>query len=90
VRALAKPAFDASALGQRAASDINELDWKLSVCIGDFGPLAPTGVPLILYAHGNVADEMRKRIEAAIATLPMEEQAKVWAAFNAGRGSPRQ
>ena len=80
---LAKPAADVAALRKRTAIDINELDWKLSVCIGDYGPLTPTGIPLILDAHGNAADELRRRMEKAIETLPTEEVAKVWAAFRA-------
>jgi hypothetical protein len=84
---LAKPASDITVLRRRTASDINELDWKLSVCVGDYGSLTPTGVALILEAHGNVADEMRTRIENAIKTLPIEEQGKVWAAFRADQGS---
>jgi hypothetical protein len=84
---LAKPASDIRELRRRPASEIDELDRKLSVCIGDYGPLTPAGVPLILSAHGNVADEMRIRLENAIKTLPVEEQAKVWAAFTADQGS---
>ena len=86
---LAKPASDLAALHKRPASEINELDFHLSVCVADYGPLTPTGVPLILDAHGNVADEMRIRLENAIKTLPVEEQAKVWAAFNTDQGSTR-
>jgi hypothetical protein len=74
------------ALRNRSADDINELDWKLSVCVGNFIPVAPRGLTLILDAHGNVADEFRNRIEKAIETLPMEEQAKVWHAFHADSG----
>ena len=86
---LAKPAENPQALLARPASDLNELDWKLSVCVGKFLPMYPSGVPLILDAHGNVSDELRVRIEKAVKTLPLEEQAKVWAAFNSDQGSSR-
>jgi hypothetical protein len=84
---LATGAKDLNSLHRRPASDLNELDWRLSVCIGKFSPPVPTGVPLILDAHGVIADELRLRMEKAVETLPIEEQARFWAAFNADHGS---
>lgn len=84
---MAKGADDPLSLQSRPASDLNELDWRLGVCVGKFVPLSPTGVPLILSAHGHVADVLRMRMERAIKALPVEEQARVWAAFNADHGT---
>jgi hypothetical protein len=85
--ALAHTSDDSIELAKRPASEINELDWKLSVCEGKFTPLKRIGATEILYAHGTVADEMRMRLEKAIKTLPEDQQAKVWDAFHADRGT---
>jgi hypothetical protein len=85
--ALASAVGDPLTVRQLTASHLNELDWELSVCVGDFGPMQPKGALLLLSAHGNVADELRLRLERAVGTLPVQEQAKVWAAFNADRGT---
>ena len=80
-------ATDSQWLSQRSAPQINQLDWELSACVGQFAPLNPRYSALIVDAHGRVADEMRSRIEKAIGTLPPQAQAHVWAAFNSDRGS---
>lgn len=82
----ARHAVDVEWLSRRPASEINELDWKLSVCEGRFLPLKPEGATLIAEGHGFVADEFRKRIERAIGSLPRDLQKQVWAAFNSDRG----
>jgi len=84
--AKAKRAADPRWLSQRTSSEINELDWELSVCEGKFLPLKPEGAMLIAEGHGMVADEFRRRIEKAIGTLPSELQKKVWDAFNSDTG----
>jgi len=63
------------------------MDWNLGLCEAKYMPLKPTSVMNVLYAHGVVADEMRKRLENAIATLPLDEQSKVWSAFHSDHGS---
>jgi hypothetical protein len=85
--ALASASDDPTQLAKKSSADINELDWKLSVCEAKFAPLKRTGVTEVLYAHGAVADEMRMRIEKAIKTLPEDQQAKVWDAFHADNGN---
>ncbi len=84
--AKSEQATDWDWLSKRSAAAINQLDWELSVCVGQFAPLKPKGADLILDAHGMVSDEFRKRIEKAIGTLPKGTQAEVWAAFNADMG----
>lgn len=85
--AKSEQATDLEWLAKRPASEINQLDWELSVCVARFAPLKPSGAELIFDAHGMVADVLRMRIEKAIGTLPNSTQAEVWAAFNADTGS---
>jgi len=82
----ARRAVDPRWLAQRPASEINELDWKLSACEARFLPLKSEGAMLIAEGHGFAADEFRRRIEKAISRLPSELQKQVWDAFNSDAG----
>ena len=84
--AKAQSVDDAVLLSQRSASEINELDWELSICAAKFLPLKPQGAMLISEAHGVVADESRKRMEKAVETLSPQEQRQFWDAFNTDPG----
>jgi hypothetical protein len=74
---MAKDANDFAALEKHGSDQLNDLDWRLSVCLGKFTPQSPTSTSLILAAHGEVAGLLRVRIEKAIKTLPEKEQVKV-------------
>ena len=90
-QSLALKADDGLVLERQPAAELNDLDWRLSVCVSQYAPLRPKGAALLLSAHGLVSDSVRHRLEKAISTLSPEEQTKVWASFNAdqGIGEPR-
>jgi hypothetical protein len=86
----ARPAIDPVWLSHRPASEINELDWQLSVCESRFIPPEPEGAMLICEAHGFAADEFRRRVEKAVSTLTPDLQKRVWDAFNSDAGEPNK